>query len=337
MSIEGFTLENSKWTTQIRPLSDSINPCLACHRGAQVESVMPLLSSIYTTLRASEGQLASLIWLCSGVHHWRSWSPHNLYSLGLTGHWGSFIHTGLYRAYSSLYSDAPPHHSEAEDTEAPLRPIYPDASLTHRQTIAQTLCWTRIFSLTLSIFQAIREAWQWSSPSPQPVQSVHCPVNPQGFGAGRVRILGISQRQTANWLHPLQISSLPWVGQPFHFFQNSWYIHLIAHYLERNSMASSFHFWHLIFQARLCKIASQLSYPNHQETLLALRPFTMYSEPNVIISSTNILLQVIITSHLEYCHRLCHRLNICVPLKLMCWNLMSEVMVLGWYLGWSNH
>ena len=134
--------------------------------------------------------MPQLILSCSGVHHWRSWSPHNLYSLGLTGHWGSFIHTGLYygnRAYGSLYSDAPPHHSEAEDTEAPLRPIYPDASLTHRQTIAQMLCWTRIFSLTLSIFQAI-----------QGVQSVHCPVNPQGFGAGSVRILGISQRQTAN-------------------------------------------------------------------------------------------------------------------------------------------
>ena len=142
----------------------------------------------------------------------------------------------------------------------------------------------RIFSLTLSTFQAIWEAWQWSSPSPQPVQSVHCPVNPQGFRAERVRILGISQRQTTNWLHPLQISSLPWVGQPLHFFQSSWYILLIVHYLEINSMASSFHFWHLIFQARLFKIVNQLSFPNHQETLLALRPFTMYSEPNFILS-----------------------------------------------------
>ena len=59
MSIKGFTLENSKWTTQIRPLSPSINLCLECHCGAQVESVMPLLSSIYTNLRTSEGQLAS--------------------------------------------------------------------------------------------------------------------------------------------------------------------------------------------------------------------------------------------------------------------------------------
>lgn len=53
MSIEGFTLENSKWTTQSRPLSPSINLCLTCHHGAQVESVTPLLSSIYTNLRGT--------------------------------------------------------------------------------------------------------------------------------------------------------------------------------------------------------------------------------------------------------------------------------------------
>lgn len=50
MSIEGFTIENSKWTTQSRPLSPSINLCLVRRCGTQVESMIPLLSSISTNL-----------------------------------------------------------------------------------------------------------------------------------------------------------------------------------------------------------------------------------------------------------------------------------------------
>ena len=59
---------------------------------------------------------------CTGVHHWCSWSHHNLYSQGSLGTGSpSFIQvpTICNSAYGSLCSDTPAHHSEAEDTKAP--------------------------------------------------------------------------------------------------------------------------------------------------------------------------------------------------------------------------